>query len=103
MNGPAKRPAAWPYRLAAVMAVAGVAALLLGVFNLFGAISGAGAALHQVGGHGGGDIVLAHNFLELIRGEAESVAPLEAGLQSVLMCLKARESAVDHTFKAIQP
>jgi len=56
-----------------------------------------------VGGHGGGDIVLVHNFLHLIRGEADQVAPLEAGLQSVLMCLKARESAADHAFKVIKP
>ena len=56
-----------------------------------------------VGGHGGGDIVLVHNFLELIRGEADEVAPLEAGLQSALMCLKARESATDHAFKVVEP
>ena len=56
-----------------------------------------------VGGHGGGDTVLAFNFIQVIRGEAESVAPLEAGLLSVLMCLKARESATEHVFKEVVP
>jgi predicted dehydrogenase len=56
-----------------------------------------------VGGHGGGDTVLAYNFIQVIRGAAPSVAPLEAGLQSALMCLKARESAVDHAFKDVAP
>jgi len=57
----------------------------------------------STGGHGGGDTVLARNFLQLIKGEAESVSPLEAGLQSVLMCLKARESAAEGRFVAVDP
>jgi len=52
--------------------------------------------------HGGGDTVLADNFVRMIRGEQESVAPLEAGLLSVLMCLKAKESAETRTFQAIE-
>ena len=54
------------------------------------------------GGHGGGDTMLASNFLKVIRGEEESVAPIEAGLLSALMCLKAKESAETHTFQAIE-
>lgn len=57
-----------------------------------------GAAL----GHGGGDIVLAKNFLDVIEGKAETSAPLSAGLLSVLMCLKARESARTMTFKEVE-
>lgn len=52
--------------------------------------------------HGGGDTVLADNFLRLIRGEAESVSPLSAGILSVLMCLKAKESAETNTFQDIE-
>ncbi|MGI4790038.1 MAG: Gfo/Idh/MocA family protein [Janthinobacterium lividum] len=53
-------------------------------------------------GHGGGDAVLAANFLEVIRGEAPSVSPLENGLTNALMCLKAKESAATHQFQQIQ-
>jgi predicted dehydrogenase len=51
------------------------------------------------GGHGGGDVGLALNFLRMIRGEEESVSPLEAGLRSALICLLARESANTRTFQ----
>ena len=53
------------------------------------------------GGHGGGDAMLAANFLQVIRGEAESVSPLEEGLQNALLCLKAKESARTHQFQEI--
>lgn len=53
--------------------------------------------------HGGGDQVLAGSFIDIMRGTAESVAPLETGLLSVLMCLKAKESAKTHTFQEIDP
>jgi len=53
------------------------------------------------GGHGGGDQVLASNFIKLIRDEESSLSPLDAGITSVLMCLKARESAATHTFQEI--
>lgn len=43
--------------------------------------------------HFGGDSELARNFLEIIRGEAKSRTPIEAGLRSVYACLAARESA----------
>ena len=52
--------------------------------------------------HGGGDAVLAANFLAVIRGEAASVSPMENGLLNALMCLKAKESAATHRFEAIQ-
>ena len=51
--------------------------------------------------HGGGDLVLARNFLDVILGKGNSVSPLQAGLMSVLMCLKAKESAKTHTFQEI--
>ncbi len=52
--------------------------------------------------HGGGDLVLADNFIRVMRGEQKSVSPLEAGLLSVLMCLKARESAETASFQDIK-
>ncbi|BDI32076.1 hypothetical protein CCAX7_41270 [Capsulimonas corticalis] len=52
--------------------------------------------------HGGGDEVLATNFLAVIRGESESVSPMEEGLLNTLMCLKAKESAATHQFQQIQ-
>lgn len=52
--------------------------------------------------HGGGDVVLADNFVRVIRGERESVSPLDAGLLSVLMCLKAKDSARTRTFQEIR-
>ena len=51
--------------------------------------------------HAGGDVALMRNFVEVIRKQSDSIAPLEAGLQSVLMCLKAKESAASQTFVAI--
>ena len=51
--------------------------------------------------HGGGDDVLAQNFLAVMRGTADSAAPLEAGLLSALMCLKATESADKSVFMKI--
>ncbi len=43
--------------------------------------------------HFGGDAVLARNFVEVVAGNATSVAPLSAGLESVYACLAARTSA----------
>ena len=51
--------------------------------------------------HGGGDLVLAQSFVDIICGKGTSVAPLEAGLTSVLMCLKARESERTMAFQEI--
>lgn len=52
--------------------------------------------------HGGGDVVLADNFLRIIKGEQKSVSSLDAGLLSVLMCLKAKLSAETRTFQEIE-
>ncbi|HEX5322942.1 MAG TPA: Gfo/Idh/MocA family oxidoreductase [Capsulimonadaceae bacterium] len=52
--------------------------------------------------HGGGDTVLAAHFTEVIRGERASMSTLEDGLLSVLMCLKAKESARTHTFQGLE-
>lgn len=54
------------------------------------------------GAHGGGDAVLASNFLQVIRGEAASVSPIENGLLNALLCLKAKESAATHRFQEVQ-
>lgn len=43
-------------------------------------------------GHSGGDWALALSFINLMKGQGESVAPMEAGMLSVLMCLKAIEA-----------
>ncbi len=51
--------------------------------------------------HFGGDAALAENFVNMIRGTAESVSTLEDGLLSALLCLKARESALTGTFQAV--
>ncbi len=44
-------------------------------------------------GHHGGDEQLVRNFLEVIRGEDVSRAPLRHGLRSAALCLAARDSA----------
>ena len=49
--------------------------------------------------HGGGDKQLAVNFLRMLKGEAESAAPLAVGLRSALICLLARESAATRQFQ----
>ena len=54
------------------------------------------------GEHGGGDAVLAANFLDIIRGEAESASPMEEGLRNALLCLKAKESAATHQFQDVK-
>lgn len=51
--------------------------------------------------HGGGDTVLAQNFIDVMKGTGDTVASLESGLLSALMCLKARDSAVSNTFQYI--
>lgn len=52
-------------------------------------------------GHFGGDHVLVDSFSKLMRGGEESVATLEDGMLSALMCMKARQSAATRTFQAI--
>ena len=51
--------------------------------------------------HWGGDEVLAYNFIKVMQGKEKSVAPIEAGLISVLMCLKAELSSQTDTFQNI--
>lgn len=53
--------------------------------------------------HAGGDDILVWNFLKMAKGEAESLAPLEAGLASVNLCLAARESAETGRFVDVKP
>ena len=52
--------------------------------------------------HGGGDLALALNFVDVLKGRALSITPLSAGLLSVLMCLKAKESARSRVFCEIK-
>jgi hypothetical protein len=52
--------------------------------------------------HGGGDMVLAQSFVDVMHGKGNSVSPLEAGLLSVLMCLKAKDSARSSVFCEIK-
>jgi predicted dehydrogenase len=52
--------------------------------------------------HFGGDGVLARNFISVMKDGAESISPLEGGLASALLCLKARESAQTGTFQAVK-
>ncbi|MEG1887307.1 MAG: Gfo/Idh/MocA family oxidoreductase [Oscillospiraceae bacterium] len=52
--------------------------------------------------HGGGDEVLALNFLRVMQKAEKSVAPLEDGILSALMCLKAKESAESNQFVDIK-
>ncbi|MDF2714774.1 MAG: oxidoreductase [Paenibacillus sp.] len=51
--------------------------------------------------HYGGDAVLAQNFVEVMSGVSSSISPLEAGMLSALLCLKARESARTGAFQSV--
>ncbi len=53
-------------------------------------------------GHAGGDTKLAQNFLDLMQGKGKSNSPLEAGLLSAWMCIKARESSETDRFQSIE-
>lgn len=52
--------------------------------------------------HGGGDTVLAKNFIQVMKGKESSSASLESGLLSTLMCLRAKESSETKTFQEIK-
>lgn len=52
--------------------------------------------------HFGGDGVLARNFIAMIRGQATSISPLEAGLESVYACLAAKKSAESGTMVTVR-
>jgi predicted dehydrogenase len=53
-------------------------------------------------GHFGGDPALAGNFIGVMRGEAVPSPSLADGLQSALLCLKAKESALTGTFQSVE-
>jgi hypothetical protein len=44
-------------------------------------------------GHFGGDLELAYNFVDVVRGKAKSKTQIWTGIQSVYACLAAKESA----------
>ncbi len=52
--------------------------------------------------HFGGDAELARNFIDVIRGDAASLTPIETGLQSVYACLAAKESAETGIFMDVR-
>jgi hypothetical protein len=52
--------------------------------------------------HFGGDSVLAHNFVQVMRGEALSISPLSEAALSTSICLAAKRSAETHSFEAIE-
>lgn len=54
--------------------------------------------VESTGNHGGGDFVLMQNFLSVMRGQEPSHTPMEEGLRSCYLCLKAKESAETGTF-----
>lgn len=51
--------------------------------------------------HCGGDQMLAFNFINVVKNGEKSKSPIEAGILSALMCLKAKESAQTNTFQEI--
>ena len=50
------------------------------------------------GEHSGGDDALVHSFSACIRNHQSSLSPLSAGMDSILTCLAARQSALEHRF-----
>lgn len=52
-------------------------------------------------GHDGGDTKLLLNFTRVMHALEKSATPLEDGLLSALLCLKANESADTNTFRTI--
>jgi hypothetical protein len=57
--------------------------------------------IHQlnagIGGHGGGDMALVKNFIDVMKGQAESLSPLSAGMLSARLCFLAKQSCRDGT------
>ena len=51
--------------------------------------------------HFGGDTLLAHNFIDLMKGKGKSHSTLNDGIESALLCLKAIESANTNTFQSM--
>jgi predicted dehydrogenase len=52
-------------------------------------------------GHGGGDAILLRNFSRVFRGLEPSATPLQDGLLSALLCLRANESADTNTYRTL--
>jgi predicted dehydrogenase len=57
--------------------------------------------VNPTGGHLGGDQELVLNFIQVMQGKARSIAPLEAGILSALMCFQAKESVIENAPKEI--
>jgi predicted dehydrogenase len=57
----------------------------------------------HVDGHGGGDSILAKNFIDVVQGTAKSMATIKMGLDSAFACLAARESAETGRFVDVHP
>ena len=63
------------------------------------------SALERAGegaSHFGGDLELACNFIDVIKGTAKTYTHIEAGIQSVYACLAARESAEKGRFATVR-
>lgn len=58
--------------------------------------------VETAGNHGGGDAKLTENFIGVMLGTEKSKTPLEQGLLSAYMCLKAKESAQTHSFVKLE-
>ena len=43
--------------------------------------------------HFGGDLELAHDFIDVVKGKGKTRTPIQAGIQSVYACLAAKQSA----------
>ena len=52
--------------------------------------------------HFGGDLELAYNFVEVVKGKAKSRTPIWAGIQSIYACLAGKESAETGRFVEVR-
>jgi hypothetical protein len=52
--------------------------------------------------HFGGDLVLSQNFIDLIKGKADSRTPIWTGIQSIYACLAAKQSAETGEFVKVR-
>lgn len=60
------------------------------------------AEIRTQASHMGGDIELARNFIDVIQDRADSRAPIQAGLQSVYVCLAAKASVESGGFETVR-
>ncbi len=58
--------------------------------------------VETTGRHGGGDRKLVENFIGVILGTEKSQTPLDQGLLSAYMCMKAKQSAQTHSFVKLE-